>query len=451
MLRYDHSSKILEGLFESITETDAKGNPAKDTEDELKYRRNAVMFPTPGQGFRNKVSLNYKDSIGSLRRYTYSRAFSYGLYTEGQKFTVYFDGVAYKLEPYYSVTKKRVYLGNAELLPDELKDPQWSGYDQSFSFAVVISNFYKDGDEVAGKYSSTVNFYGIYDATSQTITEEIGVIQHPEVQIFVGLFNINPNEKGVNFTEPMDDNNEWWPEYLRPRLNTRSRFDKNINMLAPAKINSDGYAEIATQDMLLFPESVGNPNEDLPDSEAGWGHISGFGLFYENTRYKTVYEETLAFTLSKEKDYYSASFALDEVPVLDQKYNFYLTQITGFSAENQEVVKQQGSYIKNGNFLAIGSIEEAEAETKTKFYFGRCDGDKIELRISKEGFRKYLDDKDQQYATIEAKVLIEDESIPFLWGDIKGKDKDGNETEGVDLERYQVPVIRKSGLTFTLK
>lgn len=448
MLRYDHSSKILEGLFEPIVQVDRKGKPLKDTEDELKYRKNPVAFPTPGKGSVGLFSLSKAHSIGSLNIYNASYQYPFDYYLDGQTFTIRYEGTDYRLEPYYNTVNHKAYLGNAELLPSTKADPTWAGYSPEYSFVVIINDLYKDGEETHA--TPRVEFYAIYDETKDTITQEIGVTQHPEIKIYIGLFREKPDNFGTNFKEPGAEGSEdWWPEYLRLRLNTRSRFDKNINMLAPAKINEFGYAEIATQDMLLFPESVGNTDENIGDAEAGWGHISSFGLFYENTQYKTASTETLNFSLSEDKTFYTASLSINERPLKDQKYILAMTQITGFDKSERPLNKYKGKYTLVNNNLCIGSMEESS--TPQKKYEGKINGDKIEFRISQTDFAKYADENDNVYNNIQMQIVMEHESLPFLWGDIKGKDDDGNETDGVDLERYQVPVIRKSGLTFTLK
>lgn len=321
MLRYDHSKKILDGIFQShLQESD--GVPIYDAYGELQYRKTSITFPTPGRGISESQNFTVaaQTSYYNILTTTFTtKAFSAP--EEGQPFLVEWEGTEYPVNAY--LEKDCVYLGNPTLFKGGVPvDLSWSGYDTSLPFVVKISN---------GMKSVQFNAKG-----EEAGTYNIAIIQQSETEIYIGLFTKNPDHNGLNFEEPGYDEtvegeiiHHNWPEYLRPRLNTASRFDKNINLLGTAKLNEDGVAEIKNQDMILFPESVGNPDPTLADESTGWGKIVGFGLFY--------------------------------------------------------------------------SSNPAEREGDT--------------------------------------------NIPFLWGDIF--DKDGN--PGVTLQRFEVPVIRKSSLKFTIE
>jgi hypothetical protein len=91
--------------------------------------------------------------------------------------------------------------------------------------------------------------------------------------------------------EPLTDENgnpiteyQLWTEYQRIKLNSSSRFDKNLPLLAEAKLIALGGSDeltptIENQDMILFPEAVGDETPE-EKNRIGWGKVNYFGLFY---------------------------------------------------------------------------------------------------------------------------------------------------------------------------
>lgn len=122
-----------------------------------------------------------------------------------------------------------------------------------------------------------------------------------ERNIYIGLFahytdvkgklhDGMPDNFGAGGREPgyyanSNDENSWtvWPEYSRIQLNCRSRIDKQAENLSLARMDGS-TAKVVSQEMLLFPEAYGDRSTDLSDSEAGWGTISGFGLYYARSK-----------------------------------------------------------------------------------------------------------------------------------------------------------------------
>lgn len=113
-------------------------------------------------------------------------------------------------------------------------------------------------------------------------------VNEEAARIYIGLFTTAPlkNGEGEGYVEPgptpesESGPRTTWPEYSRIRLNTKSRL-KRVEFLSGAQVknNAAGTAEMAyveNDDMILFPEAIGN-------SDDGWGTIVGFGLFYSKT------------------------------------------------------------------------------------------------------------------------------------------------------------------------
>lgn len=457
MLRYDHSKKILDGLFMSHLQTDSLGRPIYDEQGELSYRQTSISFPTPGVGPSGTYQFTKGYTLDSIEVFetTSFLASSFDLYQEGQMFSVEFQGTEFQVKPFYIPEEKTLLLGNGRLIENVTTlYPSWSGFDKTLRFAVVIKNFGVSGEDDLLGHKPSVTIYALYEEAGKYF---VSIKQHPEVMIYIGLFTTLPNHYGTEYKEPgreVEGIYKNWKEYLRPRLNTKSRFDKKINLIGKAKINSDGYAEINNQDMILFPESVGDPSEDLSDMEAGWGHIEGFGLFYESEPYKNVLENTSQFIPEEQNEayIYSCENILKDNVFNKQQYILSWSQKT--SSTEPVTNEYRGKYIQLEDGLYMGNIsllgKTAVGYESTEPYVGRITNSILTLYVPESNFTETRNDS-SIIQNVSVDIKLTNEGVPFLWGTIQGKDENGDPTEGVDIERYQVPVIRKTGLSFTLK
>ncbi len=98
-------------------------------------------------------------------------------------------------------------------------------------------------------------------------------------------FGRGGKEPGHWVTDPETSTKTWktWPEYSRIQLNCRSRIDKKAENLSIAQLQGEA-AVVTSQEMLLFPEAYGDTDPAIKDEDAGWGIISGFGLYYGRTK-----------------------------------------------------------------------------------------------------------------------------------------------------------------------
>lgn len=286
MLRYDHSKTILSGLLGPHFLIDANTKkPIKDAYDELMYGSTVVNFPQPK--ISAKEGATEKEEEFEL---TYNITGSQSYYStkvtpradfpkliHQARYLIVWDGIEYicqaymdadeynALKPTDELGKQKIYIGN----PTIYSSPGIDSYDSNVPFVI----------------HTTVS------ATQFTIyTDDLTKDKHyfrfyytPDPSIYIGLSSQDPGPDGTLFLEPgkeADENGRplqdstTYPEYLRVRINIPSRFDKQTPLLGQAEINEEtGFAEVTNQDLILFPESIG-------DAGSGWGHITHFGLFY---------------------------------------------------------------------------------------------------------------------------------------------------------------------------
>lgn len=144
----------------------------------------------------------------------------------------------------------------------------------------------------------------ILDAFGEVVYEDVPIVMDEgERDIYLGLFVENPDSFGKNGREPghrvikttegeggtTTEEEVWeiWPEYSRIWLNRRSRIDKDVENLSLASMVAldPEHPEkltptVQSQEMILFPEAYGDMAADISDEDAGWGVITGFGLYY---------------------------------------------------------------------------------------------------------------------------------------------------------------------------
>lgn len=306
MLRYDHSKHILEGLLGRHFLYDVNStDPIRDSEGNYKYGKTMVDFPQPQYGGSSEVTFAVDDDKGDPKPY---RAIV-SLYTAKQKplknretYVVYWGDFPFVCKSYLSRTDqandkrtdddtiKNYYLGNPTILEVEGAkldlpiDPQEliiEEYDENMPFFIWLEGAKQKIHIYKKDWDPAVVSFGFY--------------KRPEPEIYIGLFTAAPDYNGENGKEPgrevglYDSDGEpiideitgqqkkeyqLWPEYLRVKLNTLSRFDKVTPLLGSAAI-VDGHPQVHNQDMILFPEAVGDPQ-----TETGWGKVTHFGLFY---------------------------------------------------------------------------------------------------------------------------------------------------------------------------
>lgn len=137
--------------------------------------------------------------------------------------------------------------------------------------------------------------------------------------IYIGLFANYIDEKGDlqtglpnNFGENGKEPGHWitvkdmpvwelWPEYSRIQLDCRSHIDKKAENLSLAQLQGN-VAVVTSQEMLLFPEAYGDTDPNIEDKDAGWGVISGFGLYYAKSKDDPDAELFLWGTITGDED-----------------------------------------------------------------------------------------------------------------------------------------------------
>lgn len=342
MLIYDHSKQILQGLLGRHFLYDVNNTePLKDTEGNYKYGKTTIDFPQPQYGDRDVVSFNVSESAPYPYRVTIP------LFTSKQRplknretYVVYWGDFPFVCTSHLSRTNqmndrrtdddtiKNYYLGNPNImkveganttgLPDPIDDISIEDSDENVPFFIWIN----------GKKQEMT----IYKKEWDPKEIDFGFYKRPEPEIFIGLFTQSPDSNGEGGREPgrevplyiegtdeplIDEltglqktSYELWPEYLRVKVNTSSRFDKNIPLLSQATL-VDGHPQVENQDMILFPEAVGDWQQ-----KSGWGTITHFGLFYgqkDNLEQQTPF---LWGEITNEKGGLGVNIGFQEVPVI---------------------------------------------------------------------------------------------------------------------------------------
>lgn len=347
MLIYEHSKQILQGLLGPHFLSDINKEPLKDEEGNYKYGKTVIDFPQPQYGGKSTISFNRSGTAPYPYRVTIP------LFTSQQKplknretYVVYWDDPSFHFicTSHLSRTSqmndkntdddtiKNYYLGNPNImrveganvseLPDPIDDINIEDSNEDIPFFIWIN----------GKKQEMT----IYRKEWEPAQIEFGFYKRPEPEIFIGLFTQGPDSNGQGGKEPgrevplyVEGTNEplideltglqktkyeLWPEYLRVKINTFSRFNKDIPLLSQATI-VEGYPQVENQDMILFPEAVGNQQQ-----ETGWGKITHFGLFYGQ---KDNLEQQIPFLwgeITGEDGSLGVDIGSQEVPVIRKSH-----------------------------------------------------------------------------------------------------------------------------------
>lgn len=298
MLRQDHSLSILKGLFDLQCETDESGAPIvfADTDD-YNYISKPILFPCPETEGLPVISVKTDhtgiypfttDEINKIKK-------NLGNFKEAD-YIIEWNSVrnlcACKIIDGYA------YLGNANVSNESGKPEvsgKYAGYDASLPF------FIKAKEDFTGM---TLYINPKKDEeSSDWQNNNIGINYRKPMNIYMGLFVTMPKgdehicrrylEPGrlVDIKDPETGEStgqqeyKLWDEYLRVRIDQKSRFDKKVELLRRATTDLEtGISSVTNQDMFLFPEAVGLTEEEQPDDKlAGWGTLAGFGLFYKES------------------------------------------------------------------------------------------------------------------------------------------------------------------------
>jgi hypothetical protein len=298
MLRQDHSLAILKGLFDLQCETDETGAPIVFTEtDDYSYLSKPILFPCP-ETLGLPLSNVKTDATGI---YTFSSTLidtlknNLGNFKEAD-YIVEWNGVRNLCV--CKIIDGYAYLGNANVSNESRKNEvsgKYAGYDASLPFFIKAEEDFSNmklyikpkKDEESSDWQKNI----------------IGISYRKPMNIYMGLFTTMPegdehvcrrylepgryvNKKDPETGEPLEGQEyKLWDEYLRVRIDQKSRFDKKIELLRRATTDlNTGISSVTNQDMFLFPEAVGLTVEEQPADElAGWGTIAGFGLFYKES------------------------------------------------------------------------------------------------------------------------------------------------------------------------
>ena len=300
MLRYDHSKTILSGLLGPHFLVDSKTKkPIKDVYDELMYEPLIINFPWPKISAKEGATeeeetytLTY--NITGTDSYYAAKATprtDFPNLIHRARYLIVWDGIEYicqaymdaeeynALKPTDELGKQKIYIGN----PTIYNSPGIDSYPPNTPFVIHTT--------------VSANQFTIYTNDQTEITHTFRFYYTPDPSIYIGLSTQDPGPEGKLFLEPgreADENGNPiedsapYSEYLRVRINVPSRFDKHTPLLKQAQVNEEtGFAEVTNQDLILFPESIGDVS-----TESGWGHITHFGLFYgthDDPRYQVPF------------------------------------------------------------------------------------------------------------------------------------------------------------------
>lgn len=178
--------------------------------------------------------------------------------------------------------------------------------------------------------------YTKWEYLPKPMTFPTGNANDEDTRIYIGLFTEEPDDNGENFKEPGPalpegaswSSQEWWPEYCRVRIDNKSRL-KRVNFLSEASTYLDEVtykdtgdkvyaAVVKNQDMILFPEAIGESLEN----PAGWGLVKGFGLFYSADQRAKDGQPNKPFlwgrikTAAQGPDEYGVQIGCEKVPVI---------------------------------------------------------------------------------------------------------------------------------------
>lgn len=298
MLRQDHSLAILKGLFDLQCETDETGAPIVFTEtDDYSYLSKPILFPCPETEGLDLVNI----TTSSTGIYTFTTEHINTLKSNLTNFKeadyiVEWNGVRNLCT--CKIIEGYAYLGNANVSNESRKNEvsgKYAGYDASLPFFIKAKEDFSEmklyikpkKDEESSDWQKNI----------------IGINYRKPMNIYMGLFTTMPegdehvcrrylepgrlvDKKDPETGEPTGEKEyKLWDEYLRVRIDQKSRFDKKVELLRRATTDlTTGISSVTNQDMFLFPEAVGLTEQEEPNDElAGWGTIAGFGLFYKES------------------------------------------------------------------------------------------------------------------------------------------------------------------------
>lgn len=279
MLRFDHSKKILYGILGDHSLKDKDGNLSLNLKKEIEYGISSVSFPKPSA--KQTLSLDFEENTNSNTQYTGKVSLNEDILStldHKHKMIVIWDGFEYECVCYMNsqnrvalkkdtdLSKQTYYLGNGSL---------GEHYNSIEEYDVRVPFF---AEIINGQINFTTNKIDVE-------THSVEIHSFFEIKIYMGLSITEPNYNGENFREPGPEEDSLWEEYRRVRLNTNSSFDKTLPLLSSAAIDAEGKAEVHNNDMILFPEAVG-------DAATGWGKVTHFGLFYGDEKSERPEDQT---------------------------------------------------------------------------------------------------------------------------------------------------------------